>query len=263
MFASSVIRDSLRRALKAEGVSLTDLAQRLGVSHATVKRWMASGNFTLKQLDDVLKATGIEWERIAAAGAAEQHLLTRLSWEQEAALVADPHLLLVAMSAMNHLSLADITSIYALTEAECLRHLLTLDRMGFLELLPNNRVKLRVTRQFEWIANGPIQRYFRTLAADFFDSDFTGDREQMSLLVGMLTPASVARVAALSRKLIEEFTRLHHRDASAPFAERRLLTLLVAARPWEAAFMRALRRPDPTAAAPARRIVRSGTSARR
>lgn len=261
MFASALIVQALRRELKAAGLSYAELARRLRVSHASVKRWLGSGNFTLKQLDAMLKASGVEWSRVSSAGAAEQHLLDRLTWEQEAALVADPQLLLVAMAAMNHLSLADMTSVYTLTQADCVRHLLALDRMGFVELLPNNRVRMRVARSFQWISDGPIQRYFRVRVPDFFDSDFTAPRENLSLTTAMLTPASAAQVVHLAQTLVEEFTRLHHRDAMAPFAERQLLTLLVAARPWEAAEMRALRRPPPAAAT--RTVVRSGTRARR
>lgn len=246
MFASHVIVHALRRELKADGVSYVELAKRLQVSHASVKRWLTTGNFSLVQLDALLKATGIEWSRIASAGATERNLLDTLTWEQEAQLVEAPRTLLVAMAAMNHLSIADITSIYTLTEAESVQHLMALDRMGLLELMPNNRVKMRLARTFGWITNGPIQRYFRTVVGDFFDGDFTGVYEAMSFTTGMLTAASAAQVSQQVRKMGEELARLHHRDANAPFAEKGLMTILVAARPWEAAFMRELRRPDST-----------------
>jgi hypothetical protein len=119
---------------------------------------------------------------------------------------------------------------------------------------------MRLARTFAWISNGPIQRYFRTVVADFFDGDFTGVCEGMSLTTGMLTPASAAQVSQLVRKMGDEVARLHHRDASAPFAEKGLMTVLVAARPWEAAFMRELRRPG--SAADRSTVVKGGKRAR-
>jgi hypothetical protein len=127
--------------------------------------------------------------------------------------------------------------------------------------MPNNRVKMRLARTFGWITNGPIQRYFRTVVADFFDGDFTGVCEAMSFTTGMLTPASAAQVSQQVRKMGEELARLHHRDASAPFAEKGLMTILVAARPWEAAFMRELRRPG--SASDATTLVKGGKRPKR
>jgi hypothetical protein len=81
------------------------------------------------------------------------------------------------------------------------------------------------------------------------------------VLSGMLTPGSAQRLLARLAEVTEEFVRHHHADASAPFAQRELLTLLVAARPWEMGFMRELRRA-PSSAPAARTVVRSGKKLR-
>jgi len=245
MPVAPLLLNALRRELKAGGIAYTVLAQRLGVSHATVKRWLSQGNLTLVQLDSLLAAGGIEWARVASPAATEQDLLEAMSPQQEARIVADPELLLVALAAMNHLTVADMMALYQLSEARCLRCLLALDKMGFLELLPHNRIRMRVSRNFRWIADGPIQRWFRTQAADFLGGRFDGEREALALTIGMLTPGSAAQVARLARQLGEELTRLHHQPATAPPAERHLLTLLVAARSWEPPALRALRRAAP------------------
>lgn len=253
MTPSTWILDALRSSLKADGISYAELARRLDVSYASVKRWMSTGQFSLAQLDAILQASGIEWSRIAGAGRSEEHLIDRLSWEQEARLVADPELLLVALAAMNHLGVAEITAGYRLDEARCVHQLLTLDRMGFLELLPGNRIRMRVARTFAWIRGGPIERHFRSCVADFFDADTSGDEsEALSVTSGMLSPASIAWLGERIRQLGQDVTRMHHRDAAVPYAEKSLFTVLAAGRPWEPASMRALRRPPATAA---RRIV--------
>ena len=138
---------ALRREPKADGIGDVELARRLGVSHASGKRWLAGGSFTLTQLGHILRATGIGWLRIATASATEEHLPDQLSWQQEAELVADPKRLLVAVAAMNHLGVAEMTPSDTLTEAECVQHLLALDGMRLLTPMPGNRVDAREKRK--------------------------------------------------------------------------------------------------------------------
>lgn len=58
-------------------------------------------------------------------------------------------------TALNLLPLEQIVAKH-ISEAQAVKYLLRLDKIGFLELLLNNRVKLLVARTFAWIPNGPI-----------------------------------------------------------------------------------------------------------
>jgi hypothetical protein len=59
------------------------------------------------------------------------------------------------------------------------------------DLLPNNRIK--VARNFAWIAGGPIQQYFRgELQSDFFASRFDGKGESLAFVSGMRWPSQSA-----------------------------------------------------------------------
>lgn len=263
MLASAAIVQALRRELKAASITHVELARRLNVSHATVKRMLANAHFTLQRLDQILTATGIEWSKLASGVSNEQHLLDQLDWAQETELATDQTLMLVALAAMNHLSLTQLTAIYRLTDAEAVRQLLRLDRMGFLELLPGNRIRMKVARTFTWIPNGPIQQFFRRHVGEFFDADFSAANERLVVLNGMLTQAAVQQLLARLREVADAFVRHHHVDANAPFEERELLTVLLAARPWELGFMRALRRtPTEVAGGAARTMIRSGKKRR-
>jgi transcriptional regulator with XRE-family HTH domain len=59
--------DTLKRLLKARGMTYGDLAARIGMSEATVKRMFSQKNFTLERLDQVLDASGISFDELAAA----------------------------------------------------------------------------------------------------------------------------------------------------------------------------------------------------
>ncbi|MDI9682968.1 hypothetical protein QM334_40580, partial [Burkholderia cenocepacia] len=116
-----------------------------------------------------------------------------LTEAQEALLVSDEKLLLVAVCAINYWTVQDIVSAYRLTQAECVKYLLMLDRMNVIALLPGDRIRVRVARDFDWLPGGPIRRYFHAhVLDDFLGSRFDGPGETMTFLQGMLTDAAAA-----------------------------------------------------------------------
>lgn len=166
------IADSLKRALRARGITYAALAARIRMSEASVKRMFAKRTFTLARLNAICDAAGIDFAALTRGFNPEERLIARLTTQQEAAIVAEPRLFLTAICVLNLLDFDDIIALYKLESAELVGLLTRLDRIGFIELLPNDRIKLLVARTFAWIPNGPIMQAFKRNSADFFDSDF-------------------------------------------------------------------------------------------
>ena len=166
-----------------------------------------------------------------------------LTEQQEALLVSDDKLLLVAVCAINYWTVQDIVSAYQVTKAECVKYLLMLDRMNVVALLPGDRIRVRVARDFDWLPGGPIRRYFHAHAlGDFLDSRFDGEGETMTFSQGMLTEAASAELELELRRLRSKAAALHAESSSAPLAQKRGTSLLIAKRMWEPAGFQALRR---------------------
>jgi hypothetical protein len=107
-------------------------------------------------------------------------------------------------------------ALFELDAAECTRLLARLDRLKFIELMPNNRIRLLVSRAFAWIPDGPIQRFFKAQGVgDFFRSSFDGEHELMVLANGALSKPSVGALLARLRKTAAEFSAPRCRRASA------------------------------------------------
>ncbi|MBI3229041.1 MAG: XRE family transcriptional regulator, partial [Burkholderiales bacterium] len=165
---------------------------------------------------------------------------------QEKEIISDPKLLLVAVSALNQISLESMLASYQMAEVEIIRHLLRLDKIGFLQLLPNNRVKLLVSRTFRWLPHGPIQSYFLGLVEnDFLTSRFDGEGEWMQLINVMLSRTSILQLQNRLKQLAKEVAAMHQTDAHLPFEERFAISCLLAARPWMPASFRQLLRQPP------------------
>ncbi|WP_175926304.1 helix-turn-helix domain-containing protein [Burkholderia cepacia] len=234
---------TLKRRLKAAGLTYRDAAQALDLSEPSVKRLLTDGNLTVERLSQFCDLVGLTMIELLQEAEASIPLLHTLTHEQEAKLVANEKQLLVTVCAFNHWTVSDMVSNYQLTEAECIKSLLSLDRMGIIELKPGNRIRLRIARDFEWLVNGPIQQFFlRQALPDFMESRFDVPDEAMGFVHGMLTKTAYQQLQAELRKLRTKFAALHDQSAAAPLRERRGTALLLTTRVWEPDAFRKLKR---------------------
>lgn len=234
---------TLKHRLKAQGMTYRELAAALGLSEPSVKRMFASRRFTLDRLVEIANQLGFTLAELAQEAAIAESRLHTLSESQERELVSDLKLLLVAVCVLNQWTVKDIGRVYRLSEAECVARLTRLDRLRLIHLLPGNRIRLNVARDFSWLPSGPIRSYFIEQGlADFLHSDFAGADEVLGFSHGMLTETAIAKLQAELRKLRQRYAELHEESLVAPLAKRRGCGMLLAMREWELAAFTALRR---------------------
>lgn len=234
---------TIKRLLKARGLTYRDLAQSLSISEPSVKRMFASRHMALDRLLQIAEVLGYTLAELVQEASVEAPIKS-LSEAQEQMLVADKKLLLVAVCVLNHWKLADILDAYMFDEAECLGYLLRMDRLKLIELLPGNRIRLKISRDFEWLANGPIRQFFRTHARDeFLNGPFTENNESLIFLHGMLSNSAAEQLQVELKRLRRRFAELHEESTSAPLAQKQGASMLVANRyGWEPAVFSELRR---------------------
>jgi len=225
---------TLKQRLKSQGITYRELATRLGLSEASVKRMFATRRFSLDRLLEISHLLGFSLAELAQEAALSGTRLHTLSEVQERELVSDEKLLLVAVCVLNHWTFDEILAVYRLGEAECIQRLARLDRLRLLDLLPGNRVRLNVARDFDWLPAGPIRSFFRRQGlGDFLHSDFAAADEVMAFSHGMLTESALAKLQAEIRTLRRRFAELHEESLAAPLAKRHGTGMLLALREWE------------------------------
>ena len=246
MSQAALLLTTLKRELKAKGVTYAEVAKALALSESSIKRLFSEANLSLDRLEALCRVVDLEIADLVRRMDSERHRIHMLTEEQEREVAEDPKLLLVAMCVLNLWTFDEIIDAYALTEHECVQLLARLDRLQLIELLPLNRFRLTVASDFRWISNGPIQRFFRKqVQPAFLKSSFTGAGEKLVFRSGMLSRGSNAAMMKKMDRLVAEFNELHDEDSALPLAERFGSSLLVAIRPWEFDYFRALkRRPD-------------------
>lgn len=152
---------AVKKELKAAQMTYADLAQAMGMAESSVKRMLAKGDMSLSKVDDICRALKLDFAELARRVADAQPLLKEMTAEQERAVVADKKLLLVAICVLSQWTLEQMTTAYRLSEAECVKYLAQLDRIGIIELRPLNRYRLKLAKTFRWRPHGPVMNYFR------------------------------------------------------------------------------------------------------
>ncbi|MBK7357126.1 helix-turn-helix domain-containing protein [Propionivibrio sp.] len=234
---------TLKHRLKIQGMTYRDLALALNVSEPSVKRMFALGRFSIDRVIEIAHLLGFTLAELTHEAAASEGRLHTLSDAQERELVSDAKLLLVAVCVLNQWEIGNIVETYALSEAECIQRLVKLDRLRLIDLLPGNRIRLNVARDFDWRPKGPIRMYFLGQGmGEFLKSDFSGGDEVMAFSHAMLTEQAMAKMQAEIRKLRQRFAEIHEESLAAPLAKRRGTGLLLAMREWEIGAFIKLRR---------------------
>ncbi len=234
MSQTATIVTALKATLKQYGVTYADVGDALGLSESSVKRLFTDKNFNLSRLERICQLMNLELTDLFEAARSAERLPEQLSVEQEQQLVGDLKLLLVAFLLCSDWSYEQIIHDYSIGETEGVRLLARLDRLKIIDLLPNNRVKLRLSRSFTWRKNGPIQRFFENQVQEkFFRSSFSGALELRLVLNGMLSTGSNRTIQQRMSRLASEFEVMLDEDRKLDPASRFGTTVVMAIRPWE------------------------------
>ena len=225
---------ALKKELKSAQMTYAQLAQALGMAESSVKRMLAKGDMPLSRVDAICRVLKIDFADLARQVADHQPLLKELTQAQEAAVVADKKLLLMAICVLSQWTLEQITASYRLTEAEGIQYLAQLDRIGIIELRPLNRYRLKLAKTFRWRAHGPVMHYFREHALlDYFAGGFDGPGEGVLLVHGSISRSLASSFMERMQRVAQDFAQQHLADQKLPDREREGYTLLLAARRWE------------------------------
>jgi DNA-binding Xre family transcriptional regulator len=235
--------DTLKGELRRRSVTYHELAAVLDLSHASVKRLFAEHNFTLERVELICRFLGMDMAELFRIMEKKQNRLASLTVAQEQMLVSDIKLLCMAHALLNKWSFEEVLATYTITEHEAIRLMATLDRLRIIDLLPGNRYKLLVSRKFRWLPNGPIQKFFeQQLQADFFDASFNHRGEARIFISAMLSRGSVEKLNSILARAADEINELHLEDEKLELGQRSGMSVVLAARPWEAKVFVALRR---------------------
>ena len=215
----------------------------LSLSHASIKRLFAEGNFTLNRIEKISDFLGIDLLDLIALIEQESKKIDQLTLKQEKELASDTKLLCFAHCLFNGWSFEEIIKAYDFTEHNGINVMAKLDRMKLINVLPGNNYTLLISRKFSWIKSGPIETFFeKQLQSEFFDSKFDHQHESRIFASSSLSDKSIEIIKNRIIKLAHELNDLHLEDAKLPINQKKGMSMLLTLRPWETKVFKALRR---------------------
>ncbi len=235
MAQTSQLINTLKRTLKQHGKTYQHVAQHLALSEASIKRMFSDKSISLQRLDEICEMLNIELsDLVQLMREANHNELSVLPIECEQEIADDLLLLLMAVCVLQRWSMSEILEYYKISKTDCLAKLGRLDQLKLIELLPNNRIKLRIAPNFTWHKNGPIQAFFKHhIESEFFNSHFEHHNEKLIVLNGMLSNNAHQLFQRKMQQLAQTFEKLNEEDANLPIAERHGATLVLATRRWD------------------------------
>ena len=245
MSQTNQIIDTLKQELRKQRINYRQVAEALELSEASVKRLFAERSFSLERVEKVCLLLKIGFSELVQQMEENVALTHELTLAQERELVSDIKLLLMAHFLVNRYQFSEIIRLYQISESEGIKLLARLDRMKIIELQPGNRVKLLISPNFKWIAEGPIQHFFEEkVQSEFFNSSFNASDEIRIFSSGSISREASTEIIGKIKQLARELNGMIKDSESLPHEQRIGHSLLVAMRPWEVKVFRNLRRPE-------------------
>ena len=224
----------LKRSLKEHGLTYEDVARHLKLSHASIKRLFASGDFSLARIDAICELLGLELTELAARMSERQAPMTRLTHAQEREIVADPRLFLMTWLVLNRWRVEEIVETFRFTTRDVQRYLIKLDRLKLIELQPGNRARLRIANNVSWQPGGPLWRHVhQNLMKEFLDSSFEDPHAEFRFYGTTMSDATLRQIKRALQNVLKECAELAERDQSVPTAQRQGAAYVFAVRPWQ------------------------------
>ncbi len=235
--------EQLKSELKAAGITYATLAVELDMAESSVKRMFSKLEMPLSRVDEICRVLKLDFAEVARKVADAQPLRSQLTLDQERAVVADRKLLLMAICCLSQWTFEQIVTAYRFTDADAIKYLVELDRVGLIELRPLNRYRLKLAKTFRWRPHGPAMQYFREHAVhDYFSGGFDDPGEMLTLVHGEIGTSLTQLFNERLQRVAQDFAQQHLADQKLPDDQKRPYTLIIGMRTWLFAEFRDLKR---------------------
>ncbi len=225
--------NTLKKCLKAKGMTYQQVARALGLSEASVKRLFSEQSFSLKRLEEISNLLDLSFYDLAKLSTNSESGPNVLTLEQEIILSENPKLLIFSYLLLTGREPDSIVRDYKISETESLQFLLELDRLKLVELHSDNRVRLLTQKNISWRKDGPIAKTYESrVRQEFMNAAFDQVDERLAFDTGKLSDGSRSVMLKKIDRLLKEYYELTEIDKALPQEKSHNTGILIAFRPW-------------------------------
>lgn len=230
---SKMLVEALKKELKNRRITYKELAKRIHMSEAGVKRIFSEQNFSLQRLDEVCLAIGIDYSALILSARFENQTKKHFSEEVESELALDSNLLLLLYHILLEHRFSKILNVMNLDKIQLYQLARKLEVLGLIDVLPNNHFRAKVDKSTRWIPDGALSRkYASAILEEFFSTRFQQKNETQDFLTGVLCESSFQIIKNKMTELFQLFDQLSTLDSKMN-AGSEVFWLYSGMRPWE------------------------------
>jgi transcriptional regulator with XRE-family HTH domain len=227
---TATFKETLKRLLRVQGIPYRKVAEALGVSTVTVKRYFNTDRLTVGRMEEICALLDISLTELADVVKADDEGRQRgLTQYQEDALARDRMLATVRFLLSNGWTAQEIQAEYDLDEATLVSCLVQLERLKLIDLLPGNKVRLLTARDPDWRKGGPMRRIIdEMIKRDFMTLNFAEPDAPAAYQSAELSKSSIAQVEELVRHFVRTVRTLRDADRHLPREHKEWTAVVVA-----------------------------------
>ena len=232
---SILLVTALKKCLKMRGITYKQLGAEMNLSESSVKRLFASNRLSLQRFEQICEIVGLSIFDVSKMAREEDpvqepHVLTL---DQEQALADDLKLLIGFHLILNGWQFDQIVEAFAWSEPEVIKIFTTLDKLGMISLLPENKVKILTAHNIRWRKDGPMRKAHEQLVlGEFLNARFANEDQLLDFELLELSPASIGILKRKMGLLLKEVNELATMDYALKQGSKKSTGILLAMRPW-------------------------------
>ena len=211
------LRELIRKELRAKGWTQKTLAQSLGVSHVTIRRWLTGSTTSTDRLLLMARQVGIDLTELKPAKAD----LPLYSPQQEKLFVDDPNAYRLFCKYLRGLSVSEAQTFCRFSRPQALRLTRALEAAGLIELLPDETVRYCLPGPAAVRPDGQFAKTYRPKAAELLLKYFSQHYHRLVTTREQKAPPS----RAVEFLLNDQQVQLLHQDLEHLISKYRTLSL--------------------------------------
>lgn len=157
----------LKTILKARRMTYGALAARLSLSEPTIKRVFAERDCKMSRLNEICTALDLTLDDLVAEANRIQVTPTHLGDRLEAQLAQDRPAFHLFLLLLDGLSVKAVQDHYGLDEGAVFALGRKLEKLGLVEVMPHNRIRLTIQAPVQFRRDGPLHQRLLKLNMDF------------------------------------------------------------------------------------------------
>lgn len=230
-----VMMEVLRDLFRQHGLRFSDVAKRLGVAERTVTRWFSVDSLETSILQQMSGLVGIDFFALCElASRRVESRPSRHTIQQEQALASSPLLTYLFAQICKGWTAQELRDDIDIPEPVLVDHLLQLDKIGLIDLLPGNQIRLKTAKEMLLNPNGPYARNLNRWLGEVFKNPNVDEENSVWVCDFMkLTPGSRERLERKFRALMQEAYELSDSDRRANAALRDWYSVVLVVRPQD------------------------------